>query len=102
VSDVTKLSVDMLDLPEISFEDFVHTTTTVVYVPRGDGTYRSAMVSLGWLQTLFNRGAPGGDDQVTIATGGEIGSGEPETVFWVGGQIDVDSETIKLSGGTIL
>ena len=102
MSDVTKLSVDMLDLPAISFEELPHNAVMPIYVPRGDGTYRSVAVTLGWIQTLFNNGAPGGDDQVTIATGGEIGSGEPETVFWVGGQIDVDSETIKLSGGTIL
>ncbi len=98
MSDVTKLSVDMLDLPEISFEDFVHTTTTVVYVPRGDGTYRSAMVSLGWLQTLFNRGAPGGDT-LTVLDGGETEDSIYELVD--GGEME-DDVTRVFDGGEVI
>ena len=100
MSDVTKLSVDMLDLPAISFEELPHNAVMPIYVPRGDGTYRSVAVTLGWIQTLFNSGAPGGGDVVTLVTGGEVDSGDPENAFWDGGLIDGDDATVKLSGGT--
>ena len=100
MSDVTKLSVDMLDLPAISFEELPHNAVMPIYVPRGDGTYRSVAVTLGWIQTLFNNGAPGGGDVVTLVTGGEVDSGDPENAFWDGGLIDGDDATVKLSGGT--
>lgn len=100
MSNVTKLNVDMLDLPEISFEQLPYSAVMPIYVPRGDGTYRSITVTLGWIQSLFNNGVPGGGDTVTVVSGGQIDA-DTEIVFWSGGSLGDENTPVKLSGGVI-
>ncbi len=96
----TKISPDMIDIPDVFFGELPHDAVINLYVPVGNGSYKAKPVTLGYLQTLFNSGAPGGGDVVTLVTGGEVDSGDPENAFWDGGLIDGDDATVKLSGGT--
>ena len=98
MSSVTKLSVDLLDLPAISFEELPHDAIMPIYVPRGDGTYRSVAVTLGWIQTLFNNGAPGGDT-LTVIDGGEVEDSVYEIVD--GGEME-DDVTRVFDGGEVI